>query len=180
MPNTNLMRDRQRPLINLYNQEPAAAVVTDLARTEWRMEDPLHTSVIVGPHESVRVPVAVHTAVGGDSDEAVPGDILCAALASCLDSTLRVIANRMGVAIMALEVVATAEADVRGTLQVSREVRVGFQGMRLRVRLKLADGIPHEKRTRLLQLAEECCVVLDTVRHGVPIALQVEEVGAEQ
>jgi hypothetical protein len=35
-----------------------------------------------------------HTAVGGESDYPVPGELLCAAVASCLDSTIRTIANR--------------------------------------------------------------------------------------
>jgi uncharacterized OsmC-like protein len=171
----NLMRDRQRPLVNLYKEEPAAAMVTDVAFTEWSNHDPLHSSVVVGPHEPIRVPVALHTAVGGDSDEAVPGDILCAALASCLDSTLRVIANRMGVELLGLKVVATAQVDVRGTLLVSNEVRVGFQDMQVRVQLQLPDEVPQQQRAQLLQLAEGCCVVLDTLRRGVPVNLQLEE-----
>jgi uncharacterized OsmC-like protein len=80
----------------------------------------------------------------------------------------------MAVEIVELEVEATAEADVRGTLLVSPEVRVGFKGMRLRVRLELADGTPPAHRSRLVQLAEQCCVVLDTLRDGVPITLQLE------
>jgi len=175
MIHSNLMRDRQRPLIDLYKKEPAAAMVTDVARTEWRVDDPLHTSVAVGPLEPVQVPVAVHTAVGGDSDEAVPGDLLCAALASCVDSTLRVVANRLGTEIVALRVTVTARADVRGTLLVSRDVLVGFQDMQVRVRLRLADGVSSEKRERLIQIAEGCCVVLDTLRRGVPVDLQLEE-----
>ena len=89
--------DRQACLAILYNQEPASAWITDSANTSTtknNLSDPLHSSVTVG---GLAIPISVHKAVGGESDGAVPGDILCAALASCLDSTLKIIANRLQV-----------------------------------------------------------------------------------
>lgn len=72
----------------------------------------------------------IHRAVGGYHDAPNPGDILCAALASCLDSTIRIIADRLGITLTSLEVDVTAEVDVRGTLVVNRDIPVGFQAMR--------------------------------------------------
>ena len=174
MLNKNLMRDRQRPLIDLYKKEPAAAWVTDIARTEWSCDDPLHGTVVLGPSEPVHVPIAVHTAVGGDSDEAVPGDVLAAALASCIDSTIRIIANRMRIPLVALTIRASAEVDVRGTLCVDPNVPVAFQRMSLHISIQAEQGVEESKIKFLLQLAESCCVVLQTLRNGLPVAVSIE------
>ncbi|MDQ3033573.1 MAG: OsmC family protein [Myxococcota bacterium] len=171
----NLMRNRQKPLIELYGREPKAAWVIDTARTEWADDDPLHTSVFVGPDEPTRIPIAVHGAVGGDSDQAVPGDVLAAALASCLDSTMRVVANRLGIPLRRLSVHVHAEVDVRGTLLVSSDVPVGFQRMSVRVELETAPSVDAGKRASLLGLAEKCCVVMQTLRAGVPIEVRIED-----
>jgi methanethiol S-methyltransferase len=79
----------------------------------------------------------------------------------------------------ALEVAVDAEADVRGTLMVSSEVPVGFQGMRCRVHLRLADGTLPEMIKRLLAATERSCVNLQTLRNGVPVttSLVVEREG---
>lgn len=171
-----IMRDRQRPLTRLYREEPAAAWVTDEAST-FGSADPLHSEVVLGPARQVCVPVAVHTAVGGDSDAPVPGDILCAALASCFDSTLRVVANRLCVEIRHLCVRVTSEVDVRGTLRVDDTVPVAFQRMGLSVDLQLAEGSTPQARQLLLAAAEHSCVVMQTLRAGVTVELhETEEV----
>ena len=114
----------------------------------------------------------MHTAIGGDGEEAVPGDLLCGALASCVDSSVRLIANRLGVQLRRLQVEVKAEVDVRGTLLVSKEARVGFTAMRVNLDLALAEGTSPEKRVMLLQLTEKCCVVMETLREGVPITME--------
>jgi uncharacterized OsmC-like protein len=53
--------------------------------------------------------------------------MLCAALAACLDSTIRIIADHLDVTLSSLEVGVTAEVDVRGTLLMDRKVPGGFQ-----------------------------------------------------
>jgi hypothetical protein len=83
----------------------------------------------------IAVPVGVHRAVGGPHDAPTPGDILCAALAACQDSTVRMVANLMGVELEFLEVEVTADADVRGALAIDMQVPVGFQSMRCDVLL---------------------------------------------
>jgi len=50
----------------------------------------------------------------------------CAALATCLDSTIRSIANHLGRALASLEGAVSADGDVRGMLVVDRTVPVGF------------------------------------------------------
>jgi uncharacterized OsmC-like protein len=114
-------------------------------------------------------PYGIHYAVGGYHDAPNPGDILCAALATCLDSTLRIIAARMGVGLTALEVDVTANVDVRGTLVIDRQVPVGFQRMRCAVRLQPVPGTDPGLVQKLLVAAEYSCVNLQTLRAGVPV-----------
>ena len=171
MPKTSIIRDRQRPLVRLYKEEPSAAWVVDKARTDYQPGDPLHTHVVMGPEDQGRLNVALHTAVGGESDLPVPGDILAAALATCLDSTIRCVTDRLGAQLEHLCVSVRAEVDVRGTLMVDQHVPVGFQSLHVDLDLRLTEGAPEGAAEKILMFAENCCVVLQTLRSGVPVTL---------
>ena len=162
---------RQDPLRQRYKVAPEDALITDRARTaEGALDDPVHVWCVPGSRDyGVQWPLGIHEAVGGLHDAPNPGDLLCAALATCLDSVIRMIANRHGVALRSLEVDVQGDVDVRGTLWVSREVPVGFQRMRCRIRLRPAPGTDPALVERLLTAAEYSCVNLQTLRHGVTI-----------
>jgi uncharacterized OsmC-like protein len=167
---------RQDPLRDRYRVEPEAAQITDRARAINGTElDPFHGRVVpgTGGGEAV-VKVGAHSAVGGYHDEPNPGDLLCAALASCLDSTIRMIANRMGVRLNRLEVDVTADVDVRGALMVDGDAPVGFTAMRCDVDLVTAEGTPPELTKGLVASAEHCCIVMNTLRGGVPVTTTVK------
>ena len=66
------------------------------------------------PTTGVRVPVGVHRAVGGLHDAPTPGDLLCAALAACQDSTFRMIANLMNIELEDLTVDVTGRSTCVG------------------------------------------------------------------
>ena len=166
------MADRQALLAKKYSQTPLTAMITDFASTRCanpNISDPLHSTVTAG---GVLIPIAVHTAVGGDSDGPVPGDILCAALASCLDSTIRIIANRLKLQLVSLEVSASAEIDVRGTLCLEPKVPVGFQKMHVSVTLHAPPGTNQKLITALYHGAEHSCVVLQTLKKALPVTTQ--------
>jgi len=136
--------------------------------------DPFHGMVVPGSQDyGVVWPFGIHRAVGGDHDGPNPGDLLCAALAACLDSTIRIIANRLAIDIAALEVDVSAEVDVRGTLVVDRAVPVGFQQMRYQVTIQTAEGTDQQLVEKLLAAAEQSCVNLHTLRSGVAIELGI-------
>lgn len=81
--------EAQKPLKESYVKEPRLAMVTDHAKTSGQdAADPYHS--IVKPMDGcdVSVPVGVHAAVGGKHDAPTPGDLLCAALAACQDSSI--------------------------------------------------------------------------------------------
>ena len=156
----------QTPLRALYKSSPGAALVTDHARTKGTdPRDPFHATVEPMTGCGVTVPVGVHRAVGGPHDAPTPGDILCAALASCQDSSVRMVANLLGVELEFLEVEVTADVDVRGTMVIDRQVPVGFQAMRCDVRLRAKEGTGPEVLEKLRVAAERCCVVQQTLRN---------------
>lgn len=169
------VRDRQAPLQKRYLVNPEEALINDQARTSGGVDtDPFHGTVHPGkPDTSVPLHFGIHSAVGGYHDAPNPGDMLCAALAACLDSTLRIIADRLGVKIQFLEVAVIADVDVRGTLMVDRKVQVGFQQMRCRIDIRTDNQTDPKLMEKLISAAEHSCVNLQTLREGVSVQTSV-------
>ncbi|MEJ2720794.1 MAG: OsmC family protein [bacterium] len=162
---------RQDPLMARYKTAPEEALITDAARAaDGSDTDPFHGLIIPGSQDyGVTIPYGIHRAVGGYHDIPNPGDFLCAALAACLDSTIRIIANRLRISINSLRVEVTARVDVRGTLMVDRAVPVGFQQMQCDVHIDAAEGTDPKLLRTLIASAERSCVNLQTLRTGVPV-----------
>jgi uncharacterized OsmC-like protein len=159
---------------------PDKARITDHAVANSSGADPFHGSVTVGDGPTAPWNFGIHRAIGGDHDLPNPGDILCGALAACLDSTLRMIAARMGMSLASLEVTVTAHADVRGCLMVDRAVPAGFQRIEVDVRLGPADGADPAQVRMLTSTAEQCCVVLQTLRGDVPVKTTFHDPGSDR
>jgi uncharacterized OsmC-like protein len=114
--------------------------------------------------------VGVHKAVGGDHDFPNPGDILCASLACCFESTLRLISNKLGYELIETRIKATAKVDVRGTLMIDNSAPVGFQSMHVKALVIIKDSTEQKLKT-LIKGAEHCCIVYQTLKQGIPITL---------
>lgn len=163
----------QAPLRQHYQAQPALALVTDHACTGGvDARDPFHTQVEPMDGCGVRVPLGVHRAVGGLHDAPTPGDLLCAALAACQDSAIRMVANRLGIALVDLQVRVTAQVDVRGALGMDADVPVGFLSMACEVQLQVEEGTHPKLLQTLLSAAQRCCVVQQTLHHPPPVATQ--------
>jgi uncharacterized OsmC-like protein len=117
------------------------------------------------PQCGIAVPVGVHRAVGGLHDAPTPGDILCAALAACQDSSVRMVANILGITLESLEVEVIGDVDVRGTLAMNAEVPVGFRAIRCAVRVKAKEGTDPRLLEKLRIASERSFVVLQTLLH---------------
>jgi len=174
-----LVQQRQDPLRERYRVAPAEAWIRDGAQTiNGCGGDPFHGAVIPANNAAVPLCFGIHRAVGGDHDYPNPGDLLSAALAACFDSTLRMLADHLGIRLQSLEVKVEAECDVRGCLLVERSVPVGFQKMRCSVRLQPEGRVDPERLQMLLGAAEASCVVLQTLRNGVTVTTQVDSADA--
>lgn len=165
------VRAQRNLLHEHYKEVPEDAWITDRAKTTGGVAmDPFHGSVVPGSKEyGIVWPFSIHHALGGSHDGPNPGDLLCAALAACLDVTIRIIANLLGIILTSLEVDVTADVDVRGTLTLDRTVPVGFQTMRCHVTIQAAEGTDPKLMEKLLAASEYSCVVLQTLRSGVSV-----------
>ena len=160
----------QGPLRKRYKADPAAALVTDRGRAQGTIaDDPFHSTVLPMPRSGIAVPVGVHAALGGLHDAPTPGDMLCAAFAACQDSSVRMVANILGIELELLEVEVTGDVDVRGTLLMDPRIPVGFQAMRCAVRLRAAKGTDTRLLEKLRTAAERSCVVGQTLHHSPSI-----------
>lgn len=130
MPVRTETREAYSSLRALYVERPDEAISAKWARTSSSRiaaGDPLHGEVEVGRGYGVSLDYALDEKVGGLSDHPNPGDLFCAALAACEDRTIRMVAALLGVPLEELEVEVTGDLDVRGTLGIHPDVRVGFQ-----------------------------------------------------
>jgi len=185
---------RQEPIRQRYREAPDEAWVVDYASTVGGTGlDAFHGRLDLGRSTggpagamvdgyvapetgeyNMELPVGIHRAIGGDHDVPNPGNLLSAALATCLDTTIRMIADRMGIALESLRVKVASHVDVRGTLRVEEDVPVGFRKMECHVRLRAADGTDAGSIRKLLRAAEYSSVNLRTLQAGVPVELHYD------
>ncbi len=159
-----IVYEAQKPLKALYREKPEHAIVIDHAKTSGEIaSDPFHSKVEPMDGCGVSVPIGVHAALGGQHDAPTPGDMLCAALAACQDSAIRMVANLMDIELLTLEVRVTASVDVRGTLAIDSTVPIGFQTMSCDVKMKVKEGTQPKQVERLQIAAKKCCVVQQTL-----------------
>lgn len=171
----SLVARRQDPLRALYREDPSKALSYKEVRTLYTgATDAVHGKVLPTGFPEVAWDYGIDDTVGGFDDLPNPGHLLCAALAACMDSTVRMIADRLGVRIERLEVEVNGDADVRGCLAMSRSVRTGFRQMQCRLALELDSSVDPQAGAMLVQQAEKLCVTLDTLRNGTPIAVDFE------
>jgi uncharacterized OsmC-like protein len=162
------VRRAQSELRKRYKADPAAALVIDHARSAGHdLRDPFHTRI--EPHKGQPIDASIHAAHGGPHDAPTPGDILCAALGVCQELTLRMVANVMGIELDELKVETTGEVDVRGSLGMGG--KVGFQAMCCRVSLRTRNATEDQAKM-LCAVAEQLCVVGDTLRNGVAVKVE--------
>ncbi len=160
---------RHNALKEIYNEDPQKAIIVDSAVVIGEnFKDPFHTKVLMNSELQTPMQTGLHRAVGGEHDFPNPGDILCAALASCMDSTIRMIAERLEIDLFHTKVLVEATADVRGTLQFERSVQVGFQKLNLEVELG-ANNVGEKILKTLFNASKKSCVVYQTLKPGIPI-----------
>ncbi len=173
------LRQRQSALRESYRLNPGLARVTDHASTgSTGPQNPFHGEVRVGNGPAAPFGFSVHHAIGGPHDAPCPGDLLCAAIASCQESSLRMVATILQVTITELQVHVCGELDVRGTLGMDPSVPVGFQSFEVNVRLRVTPTTDPQRVTQLTRAAERSCVVIQTLRRGVPLTVSFDQGGA--
>jgi uncharacterized OsmC-like protein len=108
----------------------------------------------------------------GEDYGANPVEYVLSALAGCLTTTLVYHAAVRGIKIDEIESTYEGELDLRGFLGVSKEVRNGYNGIKVTFKIK-ADA--SEKTLReLVELAQKRSPVFDIVTNPVSITVELE------
>ena len=171
MPTSKVdIRARQAPIRQRYLDDPdSAPEVLRVKGGSSDLADPLHCVVSPESVPDVVFRSGAHPAVGGDGDVPCSADLLLAALAACQETTLRMVAANIGIDLEELDVSVEADWDPRGTLAMGREFPIGITAVRAHTRAVVRGDERGERAERLLRSAERYCVVLSTLRAGVPV-----------
>src|SRR3989449_4338278 len=132
------LRSLQKPLKEQYRSDPNASQITIRAKGE-QTDVPVACSVDIG---RAIYHAEAHKGVGGAGAGACSGDLLLGALAACAQITCQMVAAAMGVPAERIEVTVEGDLDLRGTLGISRDVSVGFAGIRLHFDVVAAQATP--------------------------------------
>lgn len=152
------LRETQRPLKDQYRADPGAARITLVARGE-QTDTPISCSVDIG---RAVYEAQAHAGVGGAGTGACSGDLLLGALAACAQVTCQMVATAMEIPTERIAVTVEGDLDLRGTLGLDRDARVGFDAIRVRFDIDAPDATA-EQRQALQEKTERYCVVLQTL-----------------
>src|SRR6188472_101899 len=134
------LKSVQAPLKESYRSDPEAARITLTARGS-EGDAPVACSVDLG--RAIQQAQA-HVGVGGSGTAACSGDLLLGALAACAQVTCQMVATSMGIETERIEVIVEGDLDLRGTLGVSRDAKVGFEAIRLSLDVSAPGADPEE------------------------------------
>jgi len=171
---TSIVHQRHLILNEKYRKDAASAWITDSAEVIGiNLHDPFRTTVSINDKMKVPFKIGVHKAVGGDHDFPNPGDLLCASLASCFESTIRLISNKFKIELVETKINVNAQIDVRGTLMIDKSVPVEFQSMHIDA-LIIAKKTNEKLLQTLIKGTEQSCIVYQTLKRGISITLTTE------
>ena len=101
-----------------------------------------------------------------------PGEYLLHALAACVTSGMVYHAAARGISIEEVESSIEGDVDLRGFLGLDRNVRNGYQEIRMKFRIK-AD-VSDEQLQELCMLGQQYSPILDSISHDVPVKVAAE------
>jgi uncharacterized OsmC-like protein len=163
--NADQLKAAQKPLKEEYRDDPASAVKT--LRATGHVEPGIVCRLEA---EGGTVDAGLHPAAGGSGEWACSGDMLLQSLVACSGVTLSAVSTAMGIDLESAEITAEGDLDFRGTLGVSKEVPIGFTAIRLRFNIK--SSASDEQIATLQKLTERYCVIFQTVREPMEIAVE--------
>jgi uncharacterized OsmC-like protein len=148
----------QKPLKERYRADPEASRITLVARGVAG-ETPIACSVDLG---RAIYDAQAHAGVGGAGTAACSGDLLLGALAACAQVTCQMVAAAMELPVEDISAIVEGDLDLRGTLGLDRESKVGFDSIRLRLDITAPEA-SDAQLAALREKTERYCVVLQTL-----------------
>lgn len=108
----------------------------------------------------------------GKDSAANPVEHLLHALAGCLTSSMVYHAAARGIHIEEVESSLEGDIDLHGFLELDKNVRNGYQG--IRVNFKIKADVPDEQLQELCKLGSAHSPVFDSLTNGVPVAVTAQ------
>ena len=108
----------------------------------------------------------------GKDSAANPVEHLLHALASCLTTSMVYHAAARGIHIEEVESSLEGDIDLRGFLKLDKNVRNGYQG--IRVNFKIKADVPDERLQEIGQLGPGHSPVFESLTNGVPVSVTAE------
>jgi len=102
-----------------------------------------------------------------------PVEYLLTALAACVTTSLVYHAAAKGIVLKSVESRLEGDIDLRGFLGISKEVRKGYQ--EIRMYFKIDADVPDEELQELVQLGPSYSPVFDSITKGVPVKVSLEK-----
>ncbi len=100
-----------------------------------------------------------------------PAEYLLHAIAACVTTSIVCVAAARGVKLTEVRSTVEGNADVRGALGISPDVRNGFQSIKMSFVVR--GDAPEEKLRQVVERAQSRSFVYDSITKGVPITIDV-------
>lgn len=161
------LRAAQAPLKDRYKADAATAWTPLQAEGGYREAGITCTvDTFAGP-----VRAGLHSATGGDGEDACSGDMLLQALVACAGVTLRSVATAMGLDLGNVRITAQSHFDARGTLGLDRSVDVGIGPST--VTAEVEADLDEATLARLASSTERYCVVGQSLKNPPTIVVRL-------
>jgi len=109
---------------------------------------------------------------GGDAGP-TPVEFLLHGLAACLTAGIANVAAARGVTLHEVESTVEGDIDLRGILGIAKDVRNGYQGIRVSFRIK--GDAPDEKLREIVEQSRARSAVFDVLTNGTGVEIAVNE-----
>jgi uncharacterized OsmC-like protein len=108
----------------------------------------------------------------GKDMAANPVEYLLHALASCLTTSMVYHAAARGIQVEEIESSFEGDIDLHGFLELDKNVRQGFQS--IRVNFKIKADVPDEQLQEIVKLGSSHSPVFDSLTNGVPVSVTAQ------
>lgn len=166
--------------ISEVKKTPGIAKFKFRIHNDW-VDGPLNRSTISGYHgalqdferpkqfyfEADEPPVLL-----GQDRAANPVEYLLHALAACVTTSLVYHAAAKGIEIKSVESELDGDIDLRGFLGLDKNIRNGYQG--IRIKLRIDSDVPDAQFDELVRLGPTFSPVFDSISKGVPLTVTGE------
>ncbi|MGD0494399.1 MAG: OsmC family protein [Steroidobacteraceae bacterium] len=169
----NISKAIQRVRVVLARRPEAAIHADEPAVAGWEGG----TRVVARHASGTQITTDMPVELGGAGNQASPGWLLRAGMASCLATRIAMEAAATGISLTRLEVLAKSTSDARGLLGMAGDGGVQITPAPGEMQLEVRMAAPNVARERLQAMVEEsfrCSPVSAAVERAVPVALRIE------